>query len=538
MKKKILLIDDDPISLERLKVTLEIEGYACLVALDGEAGLRLARSEHPDLIILDVLLPGRDGFAICEELKTDPAYASIPIIMLTGVFLSKTDIEKGLQLGAERYVLKADAYAVKPLVTDDLLREVKSIFCEEPPADAPQKDTVLIIDDDRLTAKIIQDSLQAEGYAVIIATSGEKGLEMLEHTKPALLMLDIQLPGISGLEVLKKVRPAHPDLAIIMMTAYGSEETVVQAMKGGADDYLIKPFKPWNVTTIVRENVEKGQLRSLNRQLIAQLRESNINLMRKHRELRAQAEEMKKAYDQLQRLNHFKDNLMSMIVHDLKNPLGVVMGTLSLLQEILANKVDDGVMDVIAGALNASRQMLNMILNLLEVQRLEEGKMPLKLESVNVAAAVQTGIERILPYIKKGPTLEANVPDDLPPVKADVNVMERIMVNLLDNAVKFTPPEGRITVSAHRQDGEVVISVTDTGEGIPLDQQTRIFEKFAQVTETGARSRGGTGLGLAFSKLAVEAHGGRIWVESEPGKGSRFSFTLPIAEEQEAGSGE
>jgi len=530
--KKILIIDDDRVSLEKLRAILAGEGYQVLTASDGEEGLRITRQERPDLIILDVLLPRLDGFQFCEILKKDPLLKDIPIMMLTGVYITQEDIERGLQLGAERYILKADAYAAKPFARADLVREVKALLGEEVPAKPPQE-VVLVIDDDRLIRELAKRSLEMEGYRVVTAADGEEGLAVAEQEGPILLLLDIQLPKMSGLDVLSEVRKGHPDVAVVMMTAYGSEEIAVEAMRRGADDYLIKPFKPWGLAAVVKENIEKARLRQLNRQLIAQLRESNIRLMGKHRALEAQNRELQQAYAQLKQLNAMKDNLITMIVHDLRSPLGVILAALEVLDEDLGDKLSPEQRSILWGALSAGQQQLTMINNLLEIQKLEAGKMPLDLQKVEVAEVVQACLAPMEPRIEgKGLELTVSIPDDLPPVRADKNVLARVLGNLLDNAIKFTPSGGRITISAEPREDEVLISVADTGPGIPRERQARVFEKFEQLREPQAGRPTGVGLGLAFCKLAVEAHGGRIWVESEEGKGSRFSFTMPLWRER------
>ncbi len=207
--RKILVIDDDRISLEKLKAILKGEGYQILTASDGEEGLKITREERPDLIILDVLLPRLDEFRFCEILKSDPLLKDIPIMMLTGVYITQEDIEKGLQLGAERFILKADAYASKPFAKADLVQEVKSLLGEEISPKPPQE-VVLAIDDDRLTRELIKRALEMEGYRVVIAEDGEEGLAAVEREGPILIFLDIQLPKMSGLDVLSEVRKKTP----------------------------------------------------------------------------------------------------------------------------------------------------------------------------------------------------------------------------------------------------------------------------------------------------------------------------------------
>lgn len=529
-QKRILLIDDDQINLESLREVLEQADYGVMTASDGCQGLALAQAESPDLIILDLLLPGLDGFEICAKLKEDPRYADIPIVMLTGVFITPEDMQRGLQLGAERFLIKADAYVSKPPVYEQLLQDILVLLGEASPVSAPQKNLILVVDDDGLNRELLKQTLSAQGYPIVTAVDGQEGWARFRSSAPSLVLLDIQMPGLNGLQVLDRIREQTADVAVIIMTAFGSEATAVQAMKRGADDYLVKPFQPWQIVPAVEENLEKTRLRRLSRQLAARLRDSNARLVEKHRALQAQNAATQEAYRRLQEAELMRRNMVSMIVHDLKNPLNVMLITIDLLASDFGQVLDKDQRDILRSANMSGQQMLHLITNLLEVQRLEDGKMPVHLERLDLAQVLKLTMGQAQPVAdQKDITLSLTATDSLPFVMADVDLASRVVANLLDNAIKFTPLNGQIVVSAECRDGKAIVSVTDSGPGIPADQQARIFEKFAQVNQGPRRGTASVGLGLAFCKLAIEAQGGRIWVESEPGKGSRFKFALPVA---------
>ena len=528
-QKRILLIDDDQIVLQSLKEVLEQANYRVMTASDGHRGLELALAESPDLVVLDLLLPGLDGFEICARLKEDADYAHIPIVMLTGVFITSEDMEKGLQLGAERFRIKADAYAAKPPVYEDLLRDIRVLLGDKESGPSLSENLVLVVDDDGLNREVLKQQLSSAGYPVVTAADGEEGWARFQSSAPSLVLLDIQMPGLDGLEVLRRIREQNTDVALIMMTAYGSEKIAVQAMKRGADDYLIKPFQPWQVVPLVKENLEKTHLRRLSKQLLAHLRESNARLLEKYRALEAKNVDVQEAYRRLQEAGDMQRQMTSMIVHDLKNPLNVMLISIDLLASDFGDMLTDSQQGILRSANLASQQMLHLITNLLKVQRLEDGKMPVNLENLDLLQVLKLTLRQAQPLADQSDVaLSFSVDDDLPFVRADVDLTSRVVANLLDNALKFTPIDGQVVVSAQVRGDEAIVSVADSGPGVPADQSERIFEKFAQIDQGPRRGIASVGLGLAFCKLAVEAQGGRIWVESDPGEGSRFKFALPL----------
>lgn len=227
-------------------------------------------------------------------------------------------------------------------------------------------------------------------------------------------------------------------------------------------------------------------------------------------------------------LERMRDDLTHMIVHDLRNPLGSIMSSLQLIRTAFVEHDETlPMMQLLRIALRSGQKLYRLIDSLLDLGRLEAGEMELKKTPVSPESLVQEAIEQIQPLaLNRGQTLAVRVVPGLPRVLADRNMILRVLTNLLDNAVKFAPQEGHITLSVERAGEDLLFVVSDTGPGIPPEYRQRIFDRFARLES--AEGLKGSGLGLAFCKLAVEAHGGRIWVESEPGHGATFYFTLPL----------
>ncbi len=254
-------------------------------------------------------------------------------------------------------------------------------------------------------------------------------------------------------------------------------------------------------------------------------------VFRADRLIRNRTQQLEAAYAELRQAEGLRDDLTRMIVHDLRNPLTALTANLDLIGKTLNNPAyPDAPPRFLTGARAAGQRMTGMIDDLLNVGKFEAGELRLVLAPIYLPTLLADKLESHRSQAEKdGKTLTVRAPAELPTVMADLALISRVVDNLLSNALKYTDIGGKIQIEAERRDNQIVVRVSDNGVGIPEEYQARIFEKFVQVTEpNGAPLRKGTGLGLAFCRLAVEAHGGKIKVESTPGYGSIFLFTLPL----------
>lgn len=246
--------------------------------------------------------------------------------------------------------------------------------------------------------------------------------------------------------------------------------------------------------------------------------------------VRLKNRELRHAYEQLRESERMKKDLTDMIVHDMRVPMTNMMGSIETLAEMMGSRLSSRESRLMEMALSSGRELMNMIGDLLDISRLEEQKSTLKKGPVSVAEVAYEALGKVGAMARrKGIEMEARISQDLPEIQADGTRISRVLVNLLGNATQYTPSGGRIilTASYSAEEKRILVSVTDTGEGIPQEFHQRIFDKFVQVEPNRSRKRTSSGLGLAFCKLVVEAHGGSIWVESEPGLGSTFTLALP-----------
>ncbi len=311
--KKVLVVDDDDNHVQLLTKRLEAAGYQTVTAADGIEGLKQAAHQRPDLIIADVLLPRMNGFQLVEQLKSNPETNTIPVIMMSAVYVTEEDMARGFELGAETYVSKADLALRKPLQEEALLEAAATLIERGSAEEEAPAARILVVEDDPDTVRLVRKRLQAEGHEIDIAADGEAAMEKVSSTPVDLVLLDVRLPRKDGLTVLSEIKERHPGIAGVIMTAYGSEQVAMEALRRGADDYLIKPLDEGEPQTSVRLNLEKirrrrrveavaGRLRLASspeleekERLIEELRESSIKLMEQYDRLLA-AEEQNRAY--------------------------------------------------------------------------------------------------------------------------------------------------------------------------------------------------------------------------------------------------
>ena len=388
-------------------------------------------------------------------------------------------------------------------------------------ASAPEtRSRILVVDDDRLGMQVVRDLLEQEGYVVTAAGTGGEGLRQLRENGADLLLLDIVLPDTDGFQVLREVRdePRLRQVPVIMCSVRSAVKERVRGLELGADDYIIKPFNAEELLARVR--------------VMLRIRQMAEELRRRNEELSALYLKEQAVSARLREADQFKDDLLTIISHELRTPLTSIKGSLSLLLD--EQKVQGMTREFLEIAEQNTERLIALVNDLLDLSRIESGKLEFERERFSIRDAILSATQRIRALAdRKGLRLELPVPEGLPPVEADPGKVEQVLVNLLDNAIKFTPEGGQIRLEAEAAEGSgrgtMQVRVSDTGIGIPAEHLEKVFEKFYRVDMSSTRGARGTGLGLAICKAIVEGHGGRIWAESVPGQGSRFTFSLPLA---------
>ncbi len=371
-------------------------------------------------------------------------------------------------------------------------------------ADIEITDKLLLVDDRIENLYSLEGMLQMDDRQFFLATSGNEALKIALKEKPSLIMLDVQMPEMDGFEVAKFLRSnaQTKNIPILFVTAINKDHKyVTQALEDGAVDYL---FKPLDV------RVTRAKVATLLR-------------------LSRQQEELERKNLQLAKLNLEKNHLLGMAAHDLRGPLGHISAfTDFILEEAELKKEHVEFLNIIK---KTSKHLLNMVNNLLDVSKIESGKFELNYQSFDLVQHI-VGITDINRTNAQAKSLTLNV-EARPSVifiSADADKLEQVMNNLLSNAIKFSKSGTNIMVLIERHDRDVEVSVIDQGQGIPLDEQKKLFLPFQKTSVRGTAGEQSTGLGLAIIKKIIDAHKGTIRVDSKPGMGSTFSFVLPVNE--------
>lgn len=357
------------------------------------------------------------------------------------------------------------------------------------------RQSILVVDDTPANLKLLEGMLRECEYRVRPVTNGAGALRAIQSELPDLILLDISMPDMDGYEVCRRLKadPATAEIPVLFISALTQTEDKVRAFESGGVDYVSKPFQLAEVVARVRTHL---QLRDQQRKL----RES----LRREREL-----------------ERMRDQLTHMIAHDMRSPLLALKLTLDLLRSGPA--ADDEVL--LDGAKIEVGALVEMVSQMLDVSRIEAGALELNLETVELGALAGTVLASLKPLARERTVkLEVVAPVS---IRIDRELIRRVLANLVGNAFKFARPKGIVLIRIQPGEQGPRVEITDDGAGIAPEHHARIFEKFGQVE--AHQQKYGTGLGLTFSKMAVEAHGGKIGVISAPGQGSTFWFTLPPA---------
>jgi len=372
----------------------------------------------------------------------------------------------------------------------------------------PHKPNILVVDDDPRNRKLLEEYLIGAGYEVRLAQDGRSALATATERPPDLVLLDVMMPDLSGLEVCRQLKAdARTRLCqVVLVTALDGAPHRVEGLDTGADDYIAKPVRREEFMAKVR-----SMLRA--RRLLAELEEARETLAARNAKL--------------EELEGLKETLTQTLVHDLKNPLAAVLGNLELMER----KADESLLHLCRRSKAAAWRMHQMILNLLDIGQLEEGKLVLRPETVDAGSLARKACQEMEGgAAQRGVRLEIVAEEESAVLRGDSAVLRRVLDNLLSNAIEHSPQGGAVRVAVSLCDEGIEIAVADQGPGVPPEFRERIFEKFQRLESRKSLPGANRGLGLTFCRLAVEAHGGTIWVDEAPSGGALFRALLPATE--------
>ncbi len=483
-------------------------------------------------------------------------------------------------------------------------------------ADQFLKISVLIIDDEKRIRSVCYNMLGQEGYDPFEAENAEIGIDMIKQRHFDIILLDLMMPGISGMEALERIRTLHPDTVVIVITGYATLEHAVNAMKKGAFDFLSKPFSPQDLRLVLTKAIEhtrtlkdiakeKSRMHTMVNHLtdgvmatdgekrIALVNPYFLNLMNYNssapiglsvdvlvsqkkilnlidRALSMDCDEFSELVDEfaiqsgkpeeeriigvrcipfrdrlgrnlgsitvlhdittLKRMDQMKSDFVSLVSHEIRSPMNSILMQHKVILDGLAGDVTEKQKQILSRASEKIKALVSLSTELLDLAKMESGLINMEKERLRMAPILSDQVAFHSPKAQtKGITLALTSLPELPPILANRMNMEELLSNLISNAINYTPENGRVTVSAETDGDFIRIQVADTGIGIAPEDQGQIFNRFYRVKNEKTRYIIGTGLGLPIVKSIVEAHNGRILVESEVDSGTTFSIFLPIA---------
>jgi len=364
---------------------------------------------------------------------------------------------------------------------------------------------ILVVDDNAQNRALAQATLEDEGYEVLLAETGDAGIQAVQTERPDCVLLDVRMPGTDGFAVCSRIRelPEGSDTPIVFLTALRDVDTFDRALRAGGDDFLTKPVRPTELVLRVQ---------------------AALRLRRMSTDLREHYDLVRRQRDDLMRLQLQKERLTAFVVHDLKNPVN----TLDLHAQLLLRNpaLPDSARDSVQHIREEARSLLRLILNLLDISKSEQARLTPRPSRIDLNALVRDILEAFA-LRARAAQLQLEQQVGVTEIDADADLLRRVLENLVDNAIRHAPAQSTVRLSVVAVEGATLIRVADQGRGIPEEDREKIFDAFVQgSTQHPLTARTSRGLGLAFCRVAVEAHGGTISVED--GKpGAIFCVRLP-----------
>ncbi|MCR4317688.1 MAG: hybrid sensor histidine kinase/response regulator [Planctomycetes bacterium] len=356
---------------------------------------------------------------------------------------------------------------------------------------------VLVVDDDRVVRTLIRRIMEDEGFEVSEAEDGEAALEVYRRSKPEVVISDIKMPKLTGLELLAKLKRIAPDVCVILISAFADIEAALEALHEGADDLIPKPFSS---PAVVAESISRAMKRRSDAAELAMLRN----------------------------LNTAKDEFISLFSHELRTPLTSLVGSLDVLKA-MKDEVGDDASEMIDVAEDSLRRLRHVVETIFFVSHFSQASVYVQNSPYVPSQIAESVKSRIAPEAaKRGIRIENQVQDSGAAPKGDRELLELALYHLLDNAVKFSECGSTVRIEVEDDGNRVKFIVSDNGPGIPEDKQVVVFDSFVKLGKTMVTGSVGPGLGLTLVRYVAQAHKGKVEMKSEPGRGTTVAVSLPM----------
>ncbi|OGS21181.1 MAG: hypothetical protein A2252_05225 [Elusimicrobia bacterium RIFOXYA2_FULL_39_19] len=516
MKEKILIIDDERGMREMLQFSLAQQGYEVDTASGGIEGIEKLKQKKVDLVITDIKMPDMDGIAVLGEVKKIDS--DIEVIMVTG-FVAVETVMDSLRKGAFDYI-------TKPFNIDEI-----AIVIERALERKRYKEMIVLYE----VSKAMNSTMGLTQLVDLIVklscgvTRSESGSVFLYEKNNMKLFIS----NAENVSELKAVLAKNEDTVNVWLKAETLSPLMIDYASHKMLDYQIKDSITGNKNSLVFKLKIKDKVLGIMVidlfEKIKEFSERDLKLTMLFVNNAALVINDSINYDKLKELDILKNEFLSNVVHEIRTPLTAIVNSFDIMEDDIKNKLDVNMNKLFAVCQRNGVRMGNLIRELLEFSKIESGTFEIKQVPVAIEELIIESCDEIRPVLDvKKIELKMNIEKKLPAINIDSDRIKQVLINLIGNSAKFTPISGMITVEALKSGDHCKISIIDTGIGVSPENLDNIFKKFFQVTAEKKDAMKGIGLGLSISKNIIEAHGGKIWVESELSKGSRFIFTLPI----------
>ena len=376
--------------------------------------------------------------------------------------------------------------------------------------------SVLVLDDEEYVLKLAEREFRDEPYGYVATTSLDEAMAILAMTNVKVVISDQRMPKITGIEFLSQVKEKYPDTVRILFSGYQDIQVTEAAINiGQVYRYVTKPWEPGTLRPVVHQALECYDLVAENKKLVDFLASKN--------------RELEVLNDGLEGMVNRQKQFTSIVSHELRTPLAAINSTLDLVLSGMSGKLNEDQRKFLLKSKHNVTVLNQLVNEMLDLSKIDVEQTQLEKSSCNMKDVIEDVVYNFASVAEaKHLTLESNVSNDLPSIMIDGNKVARVLKNLINNAIKFTNQGGIIVSCVYEEAHKCVkVCLEDSGQGVREEDQKKLFQKFEQVGDS-QNYAGGTGLGLAISQEIINLHGGKIWVESQYGKGSRFYFALPV----------
>jgi len=418
---------------------------------------------------------------------------------------------------------------------------------------------ILIVEDSPTQTKMLRYILEENGYTVSSANNGVNALEAIRQRKPNLIITDIIMPLMDGFALCKAVKsdPELKSIPVMLLTSLSDPQDVIKGLQAGADNFLTKPYEDMFLIVCIQNIFANQEIRknkpqdaeieivfageryfinSDRMQIIDLLLSTYDNAVQKNNELhKAHADlleihrQLEQKNIQLEKLNREKNHFLSIAAHDLRNPLTTIYTAADLITEELKDKTSSETKEFLEMIKQSSKFMRGLIEELLDVSVIDSGKLSIHLEPVNLMDLIRNNValNRVIAG-RKQINVEYRSENSLPILQLDRKKIEQALNNLISNAIKYSFPKSKVEIHTKCENSNLIISVSDEGQGIPPTEMNKLFKPFSRTSVQATSGESSTGLGLVIVRKIIEAHNGRVWAESLVKKGSTFYISFPI----------